>query len=284
MSSVIHRDAQALPDILKHVREIAEEWAPATGEPEELWFRGQSKSRYRLLPGLYRKKNEPFNYDEQSLFERFKAHGAPFASSKVETDWDWYFLAQHHGLPTRLLDWTQNLLAALYFAVASAIEGADRRKYDAERQEAFKEPVYDSDSPCIWMLDAGSLNQVACGATEDYIIAVGGAVTSQYLPASVHERSAGNRFPLAILPPYNNERLAAQQGAFTIHGHERAAIESLGSQEDSLLKLAKIAVDRANLAKLWRDLEMMGISRVSLFPELDSVAYYIRWFGQHHEQ
>lgn len=284
MTKVIYRNAQSLPDILKYVRAASEEWAPSTGEPEELWFRGQPKASYTLIPGLYRKINEPFNYNEQSLFERFKARGAPFAEIRVETDWDWYFLAQHHGLPTRLLDWTESLLAALYFAVAEAIEGADRRKYDEAREGGYRDPIYDSDSPCIWVLDAGSLNQVACGAEEDYVFSVGGPLTGQYLPASIHERSDRNRFPLAILPPYNNERLAAQQGAFTIHGHEREPIESLGAGTDSRLKLAKITLDRENLAKLWRDLELMGVSRVSLFPELDSVAYYTRWFGQHHEK
>jgi len=61
------------------------------------------------------------------------------------------------------------------------------------------------------------------------VISVGGPLTEQYLPAAMQERCNENRYPLAILPPYTNERLAAQQGVFTIHGHQRDPIEAIGS-------------------------------------------------------
>jgi hypothetical protein len=116
------RTVRSLEDVL----EVVQGYANAT-----VIYRGVGSSKYELTPKIGRRRwsgkiLKP--KDERYILRLFKQRAAAHLDRTPTDDWEWLALAQHYGLPTRLLDWTRNPLVAAYFAVAEKGDG-DRAIY-----------------------------------------------------------------------------------------------------------------------------------------------------------
>ncbi len=95
-------------------------------------FRGVRNSTFELIPSIGRIKTQEDKQfevdDEKSLFENFKKDAYPFIKDCNDDELELLAFAQHHGLPTRLLDWTRNPLIATYFAVENIFTEEDKKQ------------------------------------------------------------------------------------------------------------------------------------------------------------
>lgn len=111
---------------IKSIKDFFDIVAPTTfAEQRGRWvFRGHANKDFRLVPSVARSKrtSKYLIGHEKSLLEAFKREGESYTATNFDNDWEWLAFAQHHGLPTRFLDFSHNALAALFF---SCIEEQD---------------------------------------------------------------------------------------------------------------------------------------------------------------
>jgi hypothetical protein len=221
--------------------------------PGTIWFRGHSDSTWQLLPGFMRSTSET---SETTLLNRFKQSAAMLAERRPATSFDWTFLMQHYGVPTRLLDWSESPLISMYFAV----------------EDWAAKPDTDAALWCLWPTALNQNANIVDKVEGKYIPSFEDDELQTYTVDSLRQNTRLELFPVATIATRNNARIQAQMGTFTIHHNKKVAIEEVGDRSH----VAKYTIPHAARETLADELKLLGMTKFSLFPELASVGAILK--------
>ena len=227
-------------------------------EGNQLWFRGVSKAFYRLKPSIQRSAKliadqfgrfaDPNKYrfatsgdeylylDSWKLLSKFK--NALIEKSIIEdnkySDMELLFIGQHYGLPTPLLDWTEDIRIALWFAT----EGVNIRPREIiESTEINQMCELSEEFAAIYVMPPAEFNKIGCAQFENFYEELispeiyGDLIVSHYL------MDTDIAFPVAIKGKPIDKRLINQKGNFTIHGYNLQEIDYIGDYRKMLTKI-----------------------------------------------
>ncbi|MDZ4288609.1 MAG: FRG domain-containing protein [Prosthecobacter sp.] len=219
-----------------------------------VWFRGEASLSFKLLPSLLR---PPCSEEkEQALIKRFRQNSVPFMEEVPRTEWEWLFLMQHYGVQTRLMDWTEHPLVALYFAASDK----DRLGEDG-RLWCLLPKVYNKATHHIALTPAAD---ILCFDVDTEL--------ELFLPSQIG--MAGSKYlpPIAAIASQKFNRIYAQHGVFTVFHRNVDPLEKQ-APSDSLKYFVIPAKAKANIVK---ELITLKIDKLALFPDLNSVAEKVK--------
>jgi hypothetical protein len=215
-------------------------------------YRGCSDAAADLSSGLDRLGGD--SGLERQLMRAFRKYAAQDAVPH-DTDWDWLALGQHHGLPTRLLDWTYSPYVALHFSTQNTLK-------------------YDRDG-VIWCIDYTRAHEELPEELRRALRDEGAQVfTTELLAEAVPELQDLDRFDtdfvLFVEPPSFDERIVNQYALFSVVSRPRTQLE----------QLARRIVIPAGLKWEVRDkLDQANVTERVLFPGLDGIS---RWLARYY--
>lgn len=186
---------------------------------------------------------------ERNLYAMFRTEGAGLINESfgsLET----LALMQHHGMPTRLLDWTESIHAALFFATMHT---------------SFQNLML---NPCLWILNPYRLNYQSTG--QNVIYDRDDKLDLEYYEATKSQHWPFD-LPVAMAAPWRNPRVSAQRGYFTLHGNDHRPIEECTSN-----CVKRIDIPRHLVREIAYRLAESSTNHFTLFPDLDGLSLKLK--------
>jgi hypothetical protein len=218
-------------------------------------YRGVERATFPLIPKVAR-----FGWDihlERQALDHFRLQAAARARPTPTCTLEWLSLGQHHGLATRLLDWTTSALAALFFAV---------RKHEDQHDAALY--IFEAANPVPLHNLPKKLREDPFDWGHTYFIEVD--VHTRHAEARPMRPGAPAIGPWGYLfaPPVVSDRITAQSGLFSISAFPQAPHDEL--VEDS--QMSRISIPWRDKITIFQALLRCGIHEQALFPDLDGIA------------
>ncbi len=196
-------------------------------------YRGQSDISWKLCPNVGRGNIQKRN--DYELFRQWKRRAIAYLGKTDYNDWDYLAIAQHNGLPTRLLDWTHNPLVAVFFACNS--------NYEKDGSVFIYKPNH--------------------------------FITDEFdSPFEYKSSKVGFYQPIS-----SSNRIINQFGYFSVHSNPSEGLDD--KNKDGLLN--QIIIPKELKKDIVFHLNQYGISDLSLFPDLNGLANYLKWFYENYE-
>jgi hypothetical protein len=237
---------------------------PATGRRRSSGvYRGAADASWPLLTSLDKlggARNPHTKADlEEYILRNFIRYSRPYFGSPPVNDWEVLVAAQHHGLPTRLLDWTYSPLVAAHFATVEAGITTDR---------------------AVWRLDWKAVHR--CFQLPELALLIQDLEGIQggdrpFTPWSLFAmRNDARPFACMLEPPSLDARIVAQSAAFTLCSDKRQSFDHFLEGHGLGGALTKIVIPWREAGRIRDQLDLVSVDERRLFPDLDGVADHLR--------
>jgi hypothetical protein len=291
--------------------QIVEDWKKRYDVEERAVYRGHTDFNWILIAKLFRDPDakpenrsgdEPLQVEEQLLREHLKMKEAHALEQKLFHDFSRYLyayrpdlvctvleegksstraiqewrqlaIAQHYGLPTRFIDFTTNMLVALFFAVEEPVARRKTMRGEMEEQDS-----------AVWCIEVPNRLKVW-----EVWMKAGVWLSPLKFAEEGSDPPISNFVDTAFAPEHIDERIRAQGSVFMceprgkrhdwlLHVKLREKTETvLSSGEKKKTKVCRIRISKSVRDPLRDQLDLVGINRATLFPDLGSAAKYLEW-------
>lgn len=238
---------------------------PVTGRRRDTGvYRGSSNATNPLLTSLDRlggiESPHAKSDLEEHILRNYIRYSRPYLGTDPVNGWEQLVSAQHHGVPTRLLDWTYSPLVAAFFATRPR----------EEREECDR---------ALWRLDWKSLHEKFDFPPVSLLINDLDELfdnEGRFTPWKLMRRGADRDFACLLEPPSLDQRIVAQAAVFTLCSDKSRPFDAFLADHGLDGALTKYVFPATEVGRIRDQLDLVGVDERRLFPDLDGVAAAIR--------